>query len=140
MNRMPQVKGGGAIGAICGWDAAYNQEVGGWTQRPRARRCSVRTMWVHFSADRMAATKTRRVNLRVAPSDDDLLRRAAEAVGQSLSDFLVEGGRERAERVLADRTRFVLDDDAWDRFCAALDRPAQVKPAVAELFRRPAPE
>lgn len=88
----------------------------------------------------MAATKTRRVNLRVAPGDDALLRRAADAIGQSLSDFLVEGGRERAERLLADRTRFALGDDAWARFCDALERPAQAKPAVVDLFRRPAPE
>jgi uncharacterized protein (DUF1778 family) len=46
----------------------------------------------------------------------------------------------RAEMARADRTRFVLDVETWDAFTAALDRPAEVKPAVSELLRRPRPE
>jgi uncharacterized protein (DUF1778 family) len=52
----------------------------------------------------------------------------------------VESGRERAERVLADRTRFVLSPAEWRIFVAALDRPAHEIPALVELFRRPRPE
>jgi hypothetical protein len=36
--------------------------------------------------------------------------------------------------VLADRTKFVLDDDTRARFAAALDCPAEAKPAVLELM------
>jgi uncharacterized protein (DUF1778 family) len=86
------------------------------------------------------AAKTARRNLRVSPTDDDLFRRAAAAIGESVSEFLVESGRERAEMILADRTQFVLDEDAWEAFTAALDRPAEVKPAVVELMRRSRPE
>jgi len=92
----------------------------------------------HVSTTKNRKTKT--VNFRVAPTDDALLRQAAELLGESLSEFLVESGRERAERLLADRTRFVLDAASWDSFCAALDRPAQVKPALRELFERPRPD
>lgn len=88
----------------------------------------------------MSATKTARVNLRVAPADDALLRQAAELLGETLSEFLVESGRERAERLVADRTRFVLDEAAWTAFSKALDRPAEVKPELRELFARPRPE
>ncbi len=88
----------------------------------------------------MAQTKTQRVHLRVAPGDDDLLRSAAAAADQSLSEFLIESGRERAERVLADRRRFVLPPAEWKRFIAALDEPARANPALVELFRRPRPE
>ncbi|MBF6621554.1 MAG: DUF1778 domain-containing protein [Patulibacter sp.] len=38
-----------------------------------------------------------------------------------------------------DRTRFVLDDEQWGAFCAALDRPAEVVPAARDLFARPRP-
>jgi uncharacterized protein (DUF1778 family) len=86
------------------------------------------------------AAKTSRRNLRVSPTDDDLFRQAAAAIGASVSEFLVESGRERAEMILADRTQFVLDEDAWQAFMAALDRPAEVKPAVVELLRRSRPE
>jgi uncharacterized protein (DUF1778 family) len=88
----------------------------------------------------MSAARTARVNLRVAPADDLLLRQAAELLGESLSEFLVESGRERAERLMADRTRFVLDEPSWTAFNDALDRPAEVKPEVRELFARARPE
>lgn len=88
----------------------------------------------------MSETKTQRLHVRVAASDDRLFRSAAAATQESLSEFLVESGRERAERVLADRTRFVLSPTQWRAFTAALDRPAREIPAVVELFRRPRPE
>ena len=88
----------------------------------------------------MSATKTARVNLRVAPADDVLLRQAAELLGESLSEFLIESGRERAERLVADRTRFILDDTAWTSFNDALDRPAEIKPELRDLFARSRPE
>lgn len=87
----------------------------------------------------MAETKTQRIHIRIAESDDELLRRAAEASNESLSEFLVESGRERAAQVLADRTRFVLSPAEWSAFTGALDRPARELPAVAELLRRPRP-
>jgi uncharacterized protein (DUF1778 family) len=88
----------------------------------------------------MAETKTQRVHLRVAASDDQLFRTAAAAANQSLSEFLVESGRERAERLLADRKRFVLSAADWRKFTAALDRPPREIPELIELFRRSRPE
>jgi uncharacterized protein (DUF1778 family) len=85
------------------------------------------------------ATKSTRKNLRVSPTDDALFRKAAATVGESVSEFLVESGRTRAELILADRTEFALDTKAWKAFSEALDRPAEVKPAVVELLRRPRP-
>lgn len=86
------------------------------------------------------ATKTARRNLRVSPADDELFRRAAEAVDESVSEFLVESGRTRAEMILADRTEFALDPKSWRAFNDALERPAEVRPAVVELLRRGRPE
>jgi uncharacterized protein (DUF1778 family) len=87
----------------------------------------------------MAEIKSQRVHLRVAASDDELFRSAAAATHESLSEFLVESGRERAERVLADRTRFVLSPAEWREFAAALDRPAHEIPALVKLFRQSRP-
>jgi uncharacterized protein (DUF1778 family) len=86
------------------------------------------------------AAKTARRNIRVSPSDDRLFRDAAAALGESVTEFLVESARERAEMVLADRARFALDDDAWDAFTTALERPVQENAAVVALMRRPRPE
>jgi len=84
-------------------------------------------------------TKTGRRNLRVSPADDALVSQAADAVGESVSEFFVQSARARAELVLADRREFALDADAWEVFAAALDRPAEVNPAVVDLLRRRRP-
>ena len=90
--------------------------------------------------EEMGDTKTGRRNLRVSPADDHLFRQAAELVGESVSEFLVESGRERAEMILASRTTFEIDMTAWKAFLIELDRPAKVSPAVVELMRQPRPE
>lgn len=85
----------------------------------------------------MAEATPKRLNLRVAPADDALLRRAAEAAGESLSEFMVASSRVRAQRVLADRTSFTLSEENWNALVELLERPAQAPPAMVELFRRP---
>ena len=86
------------------------------------------------------AMKTARRNLRVSVADDALFRKAAATVGESVSEFLVESGRTRAEMILAERSEFALDANAWKAFNEALDRPAEVRPPVVELMRRSRPE
>ncbi len=96
------------------------------------RRLSQEGVWLEMSGQCP-------VELRVAPADDALLREAARLSGESLSRFLLDSGRERAERLLADRTRFVLGEREWKTLTAALDRPAEVRSGVAELFGRARP-
>jgi uncharacterized protein (DUF1778 family) len=91
----------------------------------------------------MTATRPRkhqRIDLRVEESDRELFAMAAEELRESMTQFLVESGRERAERLLADRTQFQVDNAAWQALEAALDRPAEVKPELAQLFSRSRPE
>jgi uncharacterized protein (DUF1778 family) len=87
-----------------------------------------------------APLKAERVSLRVEEGDRALFDLAAEAGRETLTQFLVAGGRERAERVLADRTRFQLSAEAWDELVAVMDRDAKPNPKLARLFSRPAPE
>ncbi len=88
----------------------------------------------------MATPKTQRLNLRIQEEDEALFKRAAEVQRESLTQFLVESGRERAERLLADRTNFVVDADTWEEIVAVMDRPARRRPELADLFSRPRPE
>ncbi len=85
------------------------------------------------------AEKTDRLNVRLSSVDNDLFRAAAGTRDESLTDFIVESGRERAQRLLADRNRFILDDERWAAFTAALERPAEVRPELVELFARTRP-
>lgn len=88
----------------------------------------------------MAPLKTSRLNIRVTDDEDRLFREASAVADESVSDFLIESARERAERLLADRTEFEVGAERWDAFVASLDRPGELRPEVAELFARPRPE
>ncbi len=88
----------------------------------------------------MALPKTQRVNLRIEQGDEALFKQAALVHRESLTQFLVESGRERAERLLADRTSFPVGSEAWQEIVAAMDKPAKARPELSRLFSRPRPE
>ena len=83
------------------------------------------------------STKDARLNLRLRAADDELIRRAAEQAGLSVSEFLTTSAIDRAHELLADQRDFVLDEDTWDEFTRLLDEPARPDPRLVELFARP---
>jgi uncharacterized protein (DUF1778 family) len=87
-----------------------------------------------------ASQKTKRLNLRVEAEDRALFDTAANAQRETMTQFLVESGRERAERLLADRTAFRVDSEDYKTIVAAMDRPARVRPELVSLFNRARPE
>lgn len=89
---------------------------------------------------RKTEAKTQRLNLRLDEEDRRLFDEAASEHRESLTQFMVESGRERAERTLADRTSFRVNDERWRAIEAAMDRPVDVKPELVGLFKRPRPE
>lgn len=78
-----------------------------------------------------------RWNLRVASDDDIVVRKAADESDRDLSEFVRSAAVLEAERILADRRVFALDDARWDRFVEILDRPPRVPAGLRELFSRP---
>ncbi len=84
------------------------------------------------------ASKTERLSLRLTPTQDTVLRRAAEARGESTSDYVLRHAVEAAELDLADRRVFALDDAAWNELQSLLSAtPSQLPPAMARLLSRP---
>jgi uncharacterized protein (DUF1778 family) len=84
----------------------------------------------------MARTKER-WDFRVAPETDRLVRQAAEAAERTLTDFVVDAAVLEAERLLADRTQFVLEAAQWERFVELLDRSPQENLGLEKLFSKP---
>ena len=84
----------------------------------------------------MVVTRNARLNLRLTPADDELIRQAALSTGTTVTQFLSDAAIARAHEVLADQHLFVLDPETWDQFVAVLDLPAQPVPALVELFGR----
>lgn len=81
--------------------------------------------------------KTASLNIRIDEGDRDILRVAAEASHASVSDFVRAAALHTAERILADRRRFVVDDAAWVKYQQVLDAPAEIRPELVELFSEP---
>lgn len=84
-------------------------------------------------------TRDERLNLRASAAQMDLLRNAAKAAHKTITQFVLDSASAAAEQTLADRRWFVLDDQQWAEFEAALDRPAVVKPRLAALMTAPQP-
>jgi uncharacterized protein (DUF1778 family) len=71
-----------------------------------------------------APTKTRRIEIRITEEERNLEQAAATANGETLSEFVRQAARREAERTLAERTQYVVDDEAAQRFLAALEQPS----------------
>jgi uncharacterized protein (DUF1778 family) len=83
--------------------------------------------------------KTSRIELRATEDDRDLLDRAAAALGTDRSSFLLAQGRLAAQRVLADRQHFLLDEGAQQEWERINSRPARSLPGLTRLLERPSP-
>ncbi len=83
--------------------------------------------------------KASRIELRATVDDRDLLDRAATALGTDRSSFLLSQGRLAAQRVLADRQHFLLDDDAKQEWERINSRPARNLPGLTRLLERTSP-
>lgn len=90
-------------------------------------------------APEAARRKHARLAVRLTADQDALIRDAAAASGQSLTDFVTTAAVTRAEDALADRRVFRLDDAAWAEFTAILDRPARPVPELTRLLGERAP-
>ena len=82
-------------------------------------------------------SRDRRFQLRATASEETLIKVAAERQGVNVTEFIMRSACENAEQVLADQTRFVLDEKQWKAFMTVLDRPAKDKPRLRRLFQEP---
>jgi uncharacterized protein (DUF1778 family) len=83
------------------------------------------------------ALKSKRLNFRISDAQEELLRRGANAKGQSVTDFIVESACAVAECELAEQSDFKLPPDQWRAFLAALDKPPVANPKLRRLLTEP---
>jgi len=89
----------------------------------------------------MATTRTRSERLEVRTTKDErsLIDRAAAEQGTGLTEFVVSNLTVAAQRVLADRSDFVLDAEAADAWEAVNRRRPRELPGLRRLMERPSP-
>jgi uncharacterized protein (DUF1778 family) len=83
--------------------------------------------------------RSRRLELRTTPHERTLIDRAVAASDSDLTEFVVASAVQAAQRVLANRDEFVLDDDALEAWEAINSRPARDLPGLRRLMERPSP-
>jgi len=84
-------------------------------------------------------TRNISINIRAKRVQRDLIDQAAELLGKSRSDFMLETSCRAAEDVLLDQRVFVLDSEAVARFQALLDAPPTDNPRLRALLATKAP-
>jgi uncharacterized protein (DUF1778 family) len=72
------------------------------------------------------------ISIRAKAGQRDLIDQAADRLGRSRSDFMLEAACRQAEDVLLDQTYFALDAKGFATFQALLDKP----PAPTDRLRR----
>ncbi|HKH51675.1 MAG TPA: DUF1778 domain-containing protein [Mycobacterium sp.] len=83
------------------------------------------------------ATKPRRhrLEVRVTPEQDALIRQAADLEETTVTAFVLDSVTSRAKGVVKHHHDLVLSNQAFNRFIAELDEPAKPVPELVELFK-----
>ena len=79
------------------------------------------------------------LNMRIKPATRNLIDRAAELLGKTRTDFMLEASERRAEEVLLDRSIFTVSPEVYAEFLARLDAPAQINVRLKRTMSTKAP-
>lgn len=79
------------------------------------------------------------LNIRIKPTTRNLIDRAAELLGKTRTDFMLEACQRRAEEVLLDRTVFTVSPEAYAEYLARLDAPAPSNERLKRTMSTKAP-
>lgn len=79
------------------------------------------------------------ISIRAKAGQRDLIDQAADRLGRSRSDFMLEAACRQAEDVLLDQTYFALDAKGFGAFQAMLDNPPVPTDRLRRTLRARAP-
>ena len=78
--------------------------------------------------------RTATISLRAFASQRELIDRACRETNKNMTDFILEAACREAEHVLCDRRYFVLSENDFDAFEAALNTPLSENRALQRLL------
>ena len=89
----------------------------------------------------MAITATKRdtLNIRIKPTERNLIDQAALSLGKTRTDFVLDAARRAAAEALLDRTVLTVTPEAHAEFLARLDAPPQANDKLRRTMQTPAP-
>jgi uncharacterized protein (DUF1778 family) len=96
--------------------------------KPRAKRKSI-----------AKTSRSSRLGLRSSLAQVTVLRRAAEVVHKSLTDFILDSACMAAEQTLLDQRLLVASGQDYQALLTLLDRPVRSSAGLKKLFSRTSP-
>ncbi|MCK5798126.1 MAG: DUF1778 domain-containing protein [Deltaproteobacteria bacterium] len=82
-----------------------------------------------------AQTKEERIDLRTSREVKDLIQRAADLIGTTMSAFILHCSYDAAREALAQQASVVVSDRDRDLFLRLLDDPPAPNDALKQLLR-----
>ena len=79
------------------------------------------------------------INLRVSARVKNLIDHAAQTLGKSRSEFMLDAARHAADNAMLDRVLIRLDSQQYDAFIALIDAPPKPNKRLKRLLKTPAP-
>lgn len=79
------------------------------------------------------------INIRAKARQRDLIDQAAERLGRSRSDFMLEAACNKAEDVLLDQAFFSVDAITFEKLQTLLDKPLPTTDKLRRLLKTKAP-
>lgn len=80
--------------------------------------------------------RTARVEARIAPDSLEIIRRAAEIQGRSISDFIVAAAQDAARKAVEEVEVLRLSRQAQEQFTTVLLNPPTPTAALTKAFKR----
>lgn len=80
-----------------------------------------------------------RIELRATSEEKALIEQAAVVSNTTMTRFALDSLTDAAQRVLADRSEFVLDSESLAAWEALNERPSRDLPGLRALMARPSP-
>lgn len=79
------------------------------------------------------------INIRAKIYQRNLIDQAAESLGRSRSDFMLEAACHEAKNVLLDQVFFTVDSHVFKKFQTLLDKPLPSSDKLRRLLKTKAP-
>ncbi len=79
------------------------------------------------------------INIRAKAKQRDLIDQAAQRLGRSRSDFILDAARREAADVLLNQTYFSVDADAFKKFSTLLERSLPPTDKLRRMLKKKAP-
>lgn len=84
-------------------------------------RCAARSSPRMMKTNLASAEKTSAISMRIASNRKNLIDYAAKLIGNDRTTFILDSATARAEEVILNKRLYILNDDDFDAFEAALE-------------------